>query len=102
MRPTHARIDTFKLYPSRGEKRQPYAHVKVLIAPDLVPGGPPSNSLLTEAIVTFDPKNHTVADINKSAAASIHASIQSAARLSLADIERAVEHALEYDEQRAD
>lgn len=102
MKPTPAKITGFDLYHANGKTRPPYIHMKVRLHPGLMPGGNAVDSIIVDTILVLDPEKDTIASLNKRAAANIHAAIQTAANLSLADIERAIEHSLEYDEQRAD
>lgn len=101
MRPTPAKIKGFELYPATRPGNSPYVHLTVQLHPELQPGGGSVDSVQVDTIVKLDPSSDSIGEINKRAAASIHAAIQRAAQLSIEDVERAISHALEYDEHRA-
>lgn len=96
-----AKIETFSLYPQNSGSRPPYVHMKVSLHPYTKPGSAGGPGLIVDVIVPIAPEKDTIAEINKAAAHKVHAAIQLAAGLSLDQVERAISHALEYDENRA-
>lgn len=100
MEPTPAKIVAFDLYRANGRATPPYINMKVQLHTGLLPGGSPVDNITVDTILRLDPSKDTIASLNKQAAARIHAAIQKAATMSVADVERAIEHSLEYDENR--
>lgn len=101
MRPTPAKITSFTVYPPRRPDQSPKVHMKVELYPGLEPGGASVDVVEVDTLMALDIDNDTFSDINKRAAVTIHAALQRAAQLSLEEIERSVQHSLEYDEHRA-